>query len=115
MAKKSHRDRVLNTLWDCKWHTFKELASVGGIRHSARILELRRLGYDIEASAPGADGNKKYRLLSKTVGAPQAKRVKVFLKPTDAFMLLQGRLPTASTRSSLKDAYESFKANEGNL
>jgi hypothetical protein len=39
---------LLGMLGDGRWHTQQECAASGGMRYSARILELRRRGHDIE-------------------------------------------------------------------
>jgi hypothetical protein len=119
LTKKPQRDKVLDALWDCKWHTFRELSQVGGIRYSARLLELKRLGYKIEDREMSivldkVDG-KEYRLTSRTPGAPQGKKVKVFLDERDANALLEGPLPSNNARRALRTAYQSFVANKDRL
>lgn len=116
--KKTQRGRVLAKLLDLRWHPHYELADVGGNRYSARIHELKRLGYVIEDRS--LDGNLgggfEYRLMSKNAGTPQVKRVKVFLTEAEAQSIVD-HLPTrcAGARSAVKDALGSFRANRHKL
>lgn len=115
---KTARGRVLLTLHDLNWHPNHELSrkSVGGIRYSARILELKRLGYEIEdRDIDGAKAGKEYRLKSKTPGPPQSKRVKVFLEESDVDKLLKQGTLTTRARKALADALGSFQANKSKL
>lgn len=107
------RERVLSLLSDLGWHSFSQIHSVGGIRYSARLLELKRLGYRIEDRATGTDG-KDYRLISLTPGPAQEKRVKVFLRETDAEKLVVGKITRAAI-AAVSDALGSFKTNRDNL
>ncbi len=110
------RIRVLDLLRDLQWHGFQELHEVGGVRYSARLLELRRLGYDIVT-----EGQKKlglrYRLVSPRPGARQGKRVKVFLREQDAITLLAvaNRDGMTEAREALADAIGSFQTNRYKL
>ncbi len=116
--KKTARGRVLFALRDLQWHSHLDLAkpSVGGPRFPARLLELRRLGYKMESRAINGDKRKgkMYRLLSLTAGAPQGKKVKVYLTERDAERLLIGHLSRQASRA-LKDALGSFKTNKHKL
>ena len=114
--KKTQRQRVLEALSDLGWHSFKALVRVGGIRYSARILELKRLGYVIEDRETG-DGSlgKEYRLTSLVPGAPQEKRVKVFLDAQDVSAMLNTGTVPLSARAPLAEALGSFCANMDKL
>lgn len=115
---KTARGRVLLTLHDLKWHANHELSkkSVGGIRYSARLLELKRLGYDIEdRDIEGAKAGKEYRLRSRVPGEGQAKRVKVFLEESDVDTLLKRGTLTPRARKALADALGSFRTNKDKL
>jgi len=109
------RDRILNLLEDLEWHPHFELARVGQVRYSARVLELKRLGWQIESRtiSTGTDGDE-YRLVSRVRGQPQAKRVKVLMSEEDVITLLKGEL-TLAAREALVDALASFKANKHKL
>lgn len=116
VEKRTARGRVLFTLRDLKWHSHVELTKVGGQRFSARLLELRRLGYKMESRAINGDkvlGNE-YRLLSLEIGDAQAKKVKVYLNEVDAERILGGRV-TRSAASAIKSAIRSFRANKHKL
>lgn len=108
------RERVLDLLRDLQWHDFSELHRVGGIRYSARLLELKRSGYRI-ADESYVDG-KRYRLLSSEPdGIPPPKRVKVFLTAHDAGRLLETGHLTAEARRALQSAVYSFRHNADKL
>lgn len=110
--KKTLRDAVLTRLWDLEWHSFAEMAQVGGIRYGARILELKRLGYSIDSMEFPA-GNH-YRLLSRTQKSPKIKKVKVYLTEEEADWLSKGFLPPTA-RQSIQAALASFRANKHKL
>lgn len=111
----SQRERVYRLLSDLRWHSHAELAAVGGNRYTARVLELKRLGFVVESrhEQEGADG-KRYRLVSLTPGTAQAKRVKVLLDEDCALELLGGAI-SGRTREAVRTALESFDANRGKL
>lgn len=109
----TQRGRVFALLLDLDWHTFAELHRVGGIRYSARLLELKRLGYRIDDEPCGEDG-KRYRLVSPLPGVPLPKRVKVFLTLHDAQRLLDG-VVTLPARDAIRDAVGSFRSNADKL
>jgi hypothetical protein len=106
------RERLLDILSDLQWHSSTELTSTG-IRYSARILELKRMGYQIEDEYVGAQ-DKRYRLASLTRGAPQEKRVKIYLEEAEVRDLLVGRL-RPSARKAIAEAWRTFQANKDKL
>jgi hypothetical protein len=111
----SARDRIFALLSDCQWHTRRELQAVGGIRYGARLLELKRMGYRIEAADTGGDEHgRDYRLLSTEPNEPQAKRVKALLEEQDVVSLLRGDI-TLTASAALRNALGSFRANRGKL
>jgi hypothetical protein len=112
-VNKTKRQRVLELLSDLQWHTHVELQVVGGVRYGARLLELKRLGYAIEDQSLEPQG-KRYRLASMVRGAPQEKRVKVFLSKEDAQMLLEDVVTTES-HDAVRDALSSYLSNEHKL
>lgn len=105
------RDRVRLLLDDRKWHSWDELRRVGGVRYGARLLELRRLGFEIESEDMAPDG-KRYRLVG--LCEPQQKRVKVLLTEEEAEDLLDS-VVTDSTWDAVESALASFRANRGKL
>jgi hypothetical protein len=111
--KRPHRQRVLELLWDCRWHSAREVCGAGGVRYSARLLELRRLGYAIESRGQNVDG-KDYRLASTTPGPLQGKRVKAFLAEADAESLTAG-VVTTGARRAVDEALRSFRMNKEKL
>lgn len=111
----SQRERVFELLSDLEWHSHAELARVGGNRYSARVLELKRLGYLVESRHEKQDADGKcYRLLSLTATVPQPKRVKIFLDEEDARYLLGGAI-SLKAKEAVKEALESYDANRGKL
>ena len=115
--KKTQRDKVLELLWDMYWHHHNELADVGGHRYSARVLELKRLGYSIDTRHFKGEKKmgKEYRLLDRVPGTPKTKRVKVFFEEHDAEVLLRGGKLTEAAESQLRSALRSFRVNKGSL
>lgn len=119
--KRPQRERVLEVLSDLQWHPYMDLAAVGGVRYSARLLELKRLGYEIETRTVLGKGETgfDYRLVSKTPGTPQPKLVKVFLTEAQAEAIVQytHNWPPAVVegRKAVKAALGSFRANRHKL
>lgn len=111
-VKGTLRDALLRLLSDLQWHPHYELAERSGVRYGARVLELRRLGYVIETVNMGADScGNEYRLLSRTPGKPQGKRVQVYLEEADAAMLTAGTI-NATVHTIVADALASFRARK---
>lgn len=123
--KRTQRERVLDVLLDLQWHPYMDLNAVGGVRYSARLLELKRLGYEIEDRTVKDGGGKDYRLKSPLPRkTPQAKMVKVFLKEEEAEAILARlrglhyRAPHRTyegARSAVENALGSFRANRHKL
>jgi hypothetical protein len=117
--KKPLRDQLFALLGDLGWHGHMELRDAGGTRYSARLLELKRLGFQIDSRSTvdledsGKTG-KEYRLLSRVPSSPKGKRVKVFLEERDAVAACEGRV-TAAARVAVDDALASFRANREKL
>ncbi len=111
-GKKPAREKLLELLSDKIWHTWKECEHAGGMRYSARLLELKRQGWVIESRGSASEG-KDYRLLGR--GPKQTKKVRVLLEEAEVqYLLAMPGLPLL-TRQKLQDAYGSFKANRGKL
>ncbi len=108
----SARDAIFGLLSDLGWHSHRELGSVGGNRYSARLLELKRLGYAIESRE--LEEGKLYRLASLQRGEPQIKRVKVFLTEREAEALAEG-VPSSGARAAVARALASFRTNRERL
>ena len=109
--KKPARERLLDLLLDGRWHSWQECQSVGGVRYSARLLELKRQGHRIETRGEKHSGFD-YRHVG--VGKPQQKRVKIYLTESDAEDLLSGIL-TGNASSAISDALASFRSNKHKL
>ncbi len=112
----SKREALFDLLRDGAWHNHREIAMVGGVRYSARLLELKRLGFaiDSEETADGEQG-KRYRMPSTIPGVAKTKRVKVYLEEHDvAVMVERGYVPPLA-RDALTDARASFNANRDKL
>lgn len=108
------RAKLLRLLWDCKWHHHKELR-VAGVRYSARLLELKRLGYLIGSDSLENEPGNRYRLLSRVPTLPQQRQIKVFLEPADVhFMLKHIHLPPDANKK-LSDAYNRYTTNINKL
>lgn len=112
----SKREALYTLLADGAWHNHHELAMAGGVRYSARVLELKRIGYVIESEdTSGGEQGKRYRLASTTPGECQPKRVKVLLKESDVIAMVErGFIPNAA-RTALRDAHASFDTNRDKL
>jgi hypothetical protein len=110
----SDRARVLDVLSDRCWHGNGELARICN-RYGARILELKREGWDIEAEPlPGAQGNR-FRLVSSKKGPPvKTRKVRIYLEESDARELAAGRL-TLFARHEIAEALSRLEANRGKL
>ena len=113
--RKPHRERLLALLQDLKWHPHYRLKDVAGVRYSARLLELKRLGYEIDSEEIDGIGGKKYRLVNLTPSTPQGKRVKVFLELKDAERIVERGYISPSAKAALADAIGSFKTNKDKL
>ncbi len=110
------REALFGLLADGEWHSHVEIAGVAGVRYSARILELKRLGYmiDSEDSHDGEQG-KRYRMLSTTPGLGKAKRVKVYLEEPDVLDMVERGIVPPAARAALEDAHASFNTNRDKL
>ena len=51
----SHKRSILELLWDMKSHASKSVQLAGGAQYNARILELRRDGWEIVTERSGED------------------------------------------------------------
>ena len=110
--KRPARVVLLDLLSDEEWHTWKECRGAGGMRYSARLLELKRQGWTIESRGSDSEG-KDYRITGE--GAPQPKKVRVMLEEAEVqYLLAMPGLPM-STRQALSDAYGSCQANRHRL
>jgi len=117
-AKRPLRERVFDLLRDGQWHTWRELHAVGGVRYSARLLELRRQGYAIETRESQTKEGQDYRLTS-IQAAPAAaapKRVRVFLEEVDVEAILKNPPQmTGRAEAALRQALRSFRLNKHKL
>lgn len=131
-TKAPARDRILHLLSNLGWHSWKELHAVGGVRYSARILELKRLGYEITSIDNNGQGEgRQYKLASTVPGKPKGKKVKIFLEEEDTIRLINfleivqaftlsadpNPAPPRSHRTlaTIKEGLASFQANREKL
>lgn len=61
-----HKRSLLILLWDLRSHSLPEIMSAGGSQYNARILELRREGWDIVNERSLQPVKSFYRLQSHT-------------------------------------------------
>jgi hypothetical protein len=108
------RDRCLATMLPLDWVSWRTLRWIGGVRYSARLLELKRLGYKIEDRPDPSGDGKNYRLLDPLPSTPQGKLVKVYLPEDDAALLAEG-VATANTTHIANKALRIFRANKHKL
>lgn len=112
----SKRAALFTLLSDGAWHMHHELARVGGVRYSARLLELKHLGYSVDSeSASDGEQGKRYRMPTTERGAAKAKKVKAYLAEEDVRVMVErGYIPPLA-RDALTDALGSFTTNRERL
>jgi hypothetical protein len=111
----SARQRILDELLSMQWRGWRYLERIGGIRYGARILELKRLGYKLEAAPTNDPHGKMYRLLSPDPGEPQLKQVKIYLPEEYVIELLtEGKL-RPEAEAIVAKALRIFQANKHKL
>ena len=111
---KTARERVLIELQTLAWTSWRVLHQTGGVRYSARLLELKRLGYKIiDTADPSGDG-KRYRLLDLVPSHPQHKHVKIYFEESDADALIRGEVTPAAQEATMY-ALRIFRANKHKL
>jgi hypothetical protein len=108
------RDRVLIELQSLEWVSWKILRRIGGVRYSARLLELKRLGYKIEDNPDPSGDGKRYRLIDPMPGRPQGKLVKLYLPEPDVDALLSDKV-TSTAKTIIVRALRIFRANKHKL
>jgi hypothetical protein len=109
------RDRILQAMKDLEWHDWKELSRIGGIRHQARLRELKRLGYKFETVSDLKSGHgMRHRLLDLVPGRPAKKLVKIYLPEHDAKLLIEDEV-SDEARVIIKTALQIFDANRHKL
>lgn len=109
------RERILETMKDLAWHNWKELSRIGGIRHQARLRELKRLGYKFETASDTKTGHgKRSRLLDIVPGRPEKKMVKIYLPERDAKLLLDRQI-SDEAKTIIETALRIFAANRHKL
>ena len=109
------RERLRLLLWDLRWHAHAELRGVAGVRYSARLLELKRLGFEVEDEPIQGDTGKRYRLKSHTPGAPKVKLVKVYLREQDCARLVERGEVGLHLENCIAGALQSFRQNKDKL
>lgn len=106
------REKLLALLNDGQWKPWNDMRAAGGMRYSARLLELKRLGYQIESRGSKVAG-KEYRLTGK--GEPKSKRVKVFLTEEQARQVRDCNALPVETRKVVAAALRSFESRRDML
>lgn len=114
------RDKLLELLMDMRWHTPSEMRKAGGVRYSARLLELKRLGYIIDdRPLTGKEQGKQYILLSLVPGTPQKKRAKILLDENDLTTIVASRaimgLLSSVGQSELRRALIRYRNNKDKI
>ena len=109
------RTALFRLLSDGQWHAHYELAEVAGVRYSARLLELKRIGYAVDRKPIDGEQGFRYRMPSLRPGAAKAKRVKVFLEEDDVCAMVDRGFIPPSALAALEDAHESFNTNREKL
>ncbi len=110
------RDALFSLLSDGAWHQHHELARAGGVRYSARLLELKRLGFAIDSEdASDGEQGKRYRMPSTMPGVAKTKRVKVYLEEPDVLAMVERGFIPPGARAALEDAHASFDTNREKL
>lgn len=106
------RTQLLALLTDGEWKPWTAMRTAGGMRYSARLLELKRLGYQIESRGNAPQG-KEYRLTGK--GEPKTKQVKVFLTEEHARRVRDCDALPVELRKVVAAALRSFESRRDML
>jgi hypothetical protein len=113
------RNKLLELLMDMRWHTPGEMRKAGGVRYSARLLELKRLGYKIDdRPRSGEEQGKEYVLVSLVPGTPQKKRAVVYLDDKDLADIVAGKSMDQLSKKAqreLRQALVRFQNNREKL
>jgi hypothetical protein len=109
----SARERILIELQPLQWVSWRILHRICN-RYSARVLDLKRLGYKIEDEPDPSGHGKRYRLINPVPSRPQGKQVKLYLPEPDAEALVRGDV-TLFTVAAASTALRIFRANKHKL
>jgi len=109
------RDRVLLELQSLDWVSWKVMRRIGGVRYSARLRELKRLGYKLEDEADPSGDGKRYRLLDLVPTRPAVKLVKIYLPEREVEILILDRSVSDEAKDILAKALRIFRANKHKL
>jgi hypothetical protein len=119
VVNERNRSKLLELLMDMRWHKPSEMRKAGGVRYSARLLELKRLGYKFDdRPLAGEQQGKEYILICLVPGTPQQKRAKVYLDEGDLSLLVSGytiRQLSAAGARELRRGLVSYKNNKAKL
>lgn len=111
---KGARGKLLQTMCDLCWHSWSELTNVGGVRYSARLRELKRLGFKFSSRTDPSGDGKQYKLQDLSPSDPEPKLVRVMLRENDARMLLN-EFVTPRAMEAIADGLGSFMHNKKKL
>ena len=115
IKNKTARAKLLALMFDLRWHSWREMRPIAGVRYGARLLELKRQGYLFASFDAQGEGNGKvYQLLSRTPSTAQGKMVKVYLLEQDAELVCNGMF-NERIRVVVSDALGSFRINKHKL
>jgi len=107
------RERVLELLTDQRWHGYRQLVRVGGVRATGRVSELRRIGYPIRSRPDPSGHGKQYQLTSLHPVGKRPKRVRVYLAECDAALMEHDENVPVGARRAIRKALASFRRNRG--
>jgi hypothetical protein len=107
----SNAEKIMQVLLQGGWHSWEELAAVGGNRYGGRIAELRDAGFKIE-SRPHKPSGKEYQLFKHSRLMPRESRVKVFI-PLKSAELAAGGVLNAVARGAIEAAVNSYHHSKG--
>ncbi len=114
-AKTPLRIKVLGRLWCMDWVSWEILKEIT-TRYSARIGELKKMGFDIESRPLAEDGlqGKEYRLISREPGELEQYKARVDLTTLEASLLLTQPLPGV-VGYKVKESLARAKQNEASI
>lgn len=109
----SARDAVLEALRSGAWVSWRQLNAIAGVRYGARIRELKRLGYQIEATER-EDHGRSCRLISPDLGHAREKRIRIYLDEQDALEMSRGNV-TLTAIGEVRSSLQRFRKYRGRL
>ena len=111
-GRRSSRQGVFAVLADLKWHGGAELVRAGGNRYSARVDELRALGYEIDRRSTDAAEFDEYKLKSTTPGAARTQKVRVDFTEWELSQLMEHKKTPDSVKEKIARAWDRMHAKK---